>query len=380
MESSELSKRPKLKRRPVIVFLVLFVLAAGGALAATAIPTAAEGEGETGNVPAQPGVTSTAPAGDAARNGPEPINVETTKVEVGNLTEYVKATGVTAAIKDVRFAAEIPGRVEFLGVDLGDKVRKGQILARVDFRTLKAQATQAEARFELAETTHRRLNELGDKLVSRQQLDEAASALTGARAQLAIARDNLSKSVIRSTLRGVVSAKHVEKAEYVGPGTPIVRVVDYSTVLIEAQLPETQIAMIEPGEAVRVEIGALGERFEGTVDSVLPAADPVSKTFTARITVENPERRILVGMSASVSIAARRFEDAVVVPQDVVVEGKGRRTVFVVDGGMARERQVRLGAIEGERVVVLEGLSPGELLVTVGQRELTDGQAIQIVR
>ena len=199
-------------------------------------------------------------------------------------------------------------------------------------------------------------------------------------AGLAIAEDAVAKSVVRSTVRGIVSAKYVEEAEYVAPGTPLYRVVDLSTVVIEAKLPETQVSMIQKGAVVSVEFGALGEIREGRVDVVLPTADSVSKNFTVRIEVENKDHRILSGMSASVKIAARSYEDSVVVTQDRVVESKEGKSVFVVKNGVAEQRAVKLGGIEGDRVVILEGVSLGETLITMGQRDVSHGDPVTIVR
>ncbi|MCP4678900.1 MAG: efflux RND transporter periplasmic adaptor subunit, partial [Deltaproteobacteria bacterium] len=265
-------------------------------------------------------------------------------------------------------------------VELGQRVKKGQVLARIDTRTLRAQQTQAKANYELAKTTHGRLENLGADLVSRQKLDETKSALTGAQAQLAIASDSVAKSVLRSTISGVVSTKFVDKAEYVAPGTPMFRIVDHRTIVIEAQLPETQVAMVSTGAKVAVTVNALDEDFEGVVDTILPTADPVSKTFTVRIKVDNSDFRILVGMSATVKIAARVHEDVVALPQDIVIEGKDARSVFIAKNGVAKKRDVRLGAVEGDRVVILEGLESGEEVIVLGHRDLTDGQPIQIVR
>ncbi len=360
-------------KRNTIIITIIIALVATGAFAATAIPSK---DGEESKA-----IEDT--AADVTELGTyeiKPVNVQTATVASESLTEIVTATGTASPETDVTFSAEIPGRIEYLGVELGERVRKGQVLARIDTRTLRAQKTQAQANYELAKTTHGRLDNLGADLVSRQKLDETKSALTGAEAQLAIANDSVKKSLIRSTINGVVSTKLVDRAEYVAPGTPMFRVVDHRTIVIEAQLPETQVAMVSTGSKVAVTIGALGEDFEGIVDAVLPTADPVSRTFTVRIKVDNSDLRILVGMSANVKITARVHEDAVVLPQDIVIEGKDARSVFVAKNGAAKKRTVRLGAVEGDRVVILEGLESGEEVIVLGHRDLTDGQPIQIVR
>ena len=112
----------------------------------------------------------------------------------------------------------------------------------------------------------------------------------------------------------------------------------------------------------------------------MPAADQVSKTFRLRIKIKNKEMKILVGMSAKVRITTEKIENVVVVSHSSIIEEKNGRSVFVARDGKAEKRQVKLGAMEGDRVVISDGVSFGEKLIIVGQRELNDGQPIQIIR
>ncbi len=358
-----------MKRRTITITFAIVALVATGAIAAAVMP---QDQSTSDEVPA---ATDTTPKATPIA----PVNIRTETITTATLTEYVSVNGTTAARTDVTYSAEMPGRIEYLGPALGQPVRPGQLLAKIDFQTLKAQQRQARATRDLARTTHSRLNELGADLVSRQKLDEANTALIGAAAGLDIANSALAKSVVRSTIRGVVSEKFVDKAEYVAPGAPLFRVVDYSTLIIEAKLPETQVSMIEKKNPVSVTFDALGESRQGQVETILPAADPTSRTFTARIKVDNRDLKVLVGMSATVKIAARVHRDVVVIDQDMVVESASGRSVFVVENGIAQERSVRLGAVEGDRVVILEGVVPGETLITMGHRELIDTQPVRIV-
>lgn len=307
-------------------------------------------------------------------------NVKVVQLVPSSLTEYTVAHGVTQAIRDVTYSAEIPGKIEYLSAELGDRIRIGQVLARIDFQTLKAQADQAQSHYDLAKTTFERLSALrNEELISQQQIDEARSNMQASQAQLAIAKANLSKSTIRASQRGIVSAKYIEKAEYVGPGTQLYQVVDYRTIIVEAMLAETQVAGIQKNASVEIHISALNQDFQGEVDTIIPTADQASKTFKLRVKIDNPQLHILVGMSATVRIAAKIHKDVLVVPQSVVIESPKGRFVFVVDGDTVSKRNVQLGAVQEDRVVLLEGVSEGESLVVLGQRDLTGGQRVRIV-
>ncbi len=307
------------------------------------------------------------------------VNVKVETLTPTSLKEEVVAHGVTNANRAIKYSAELPGKLEYLSADVGDTVKNGQVLARIDFRTLKAQAAQAEANHTLAKSTFDRLSTLRDEeLVSQQKLDESQSGLLGTEAMLEIAKANLAKSSVKASFRGIVTTKYVERGEYVAPGMPLYDVVDYRTILLEAQLAETEVAEIAQKARVTIDIAALNQSFEGEVDTVVPTADSVSKTFTLRVKIDNPDLKILVGMSAKLRVSTQNHENVLVVSQSVVLEETGKRYVYVIDGKKAVKRKIELGAVDGDRVVIKQGVAEGEALVVLGQRDLTDGQEVRI--
>ena len=309
------------------------------------------------------------------------VNVKVAKLGTSSLTEHVLAYGVTKAQKVITYSAEIAGKLEYLSVDLGDRVKSGQTLARIDFKTLQAQAEQAQIGYELASNTYERLGALKDEdLISQQRLDETRSNMLSAKAGLAIAEANAKKARVVSSHSGIVARKFVERSEFVAPGTPLLMVVDYSTIIVEASLAETQVASVRRGAQVEVEIDALNERFKGTVETIIPTADSASKTFTLRVNIKNKDLRILIGMSATVRISAQTLDGIIVVPQSAVVEEQGERSVFIAKNGKAEKRSVQLGATDGENVAILTGVSQGESLIVMGQRDLVNGQPIHVVQ
>lgn len=323
-------------------------------------------------------------AADKQEKAPEILSAANVKVEKlipSSLTEFIVANGTTQAIRDVTYSAEVAGKIEHLPVKLGDRIGKGRVLARIDYTTLEAQAEQAKTSFQLAESTYERLASLRDEnVISRQRIDEAHSAMMSAKSSLAIAEANVKKAVVRASYPGVVGAKLVEKGEFVGPGTPMLMVVDYKTIIVEAQLAETQVAEIDRKAPVEVRIDALDRTYKGKVDTLIPTADQASKTFTLRVKIDNPNYEILIGMSAKVKIAAIEHKDVIVVPQSAVIEEQGARSVFVAKDGKAEKRSVALGPSEDDRVVLLSGVEAGEDLVVVGHRDLEEWQPLSVVQ
>ena len=249
------------------------------------------------------GAEARAKAGMEDDKPPRSANVEVMEATVEDVTPYIVLTGETAPIKDVTYAAEAAGSLDYLA-PLGEKVIAGDLLARVDYKMLKAQADQARSAYNLAYKTYKRYTSLqDDDLVSRQMLDEAYSRMSQARAQKKMADTNLANSKVAARFGGEVAARWVEEGEYVGPGTPLLRVVDLSTILVEAQVPERHAASVDVTAPVSVTVDCLCEDFEGKVDVLVPVSDPKSKTYLLRIEIDNPRRNILSGMAAKIKIA-----------------------------------------------------------------------------
>ncbi|OGQ94331.1 MAG: hypothetical protein A2284_08580 [Deltaproteobacteria bacterium RIFOXYA12_FULL_61_11] len=315
--------------------------------------------------------------------GPNSGNLTKVRIQVLEPTSFsrtITLSGVTDADQDLTFSAETAGRLEQLTVALGQRVKKGQEIARIDYAMQKAQADQAAVSLTLAKRTHERLTTLrGEEMISEQAIDEALARLQSAEAQHEIARVNLERSRLVSPIDGIVARTFADQGEYVAPGMPVLQVVDHSTIVVKAQLPENQIAEVKRGDRATVRIDALGTDFEGKVHVILPAADPLSRTFQVRILVKNPEYRIRVGMAATVHLRVRDFKEVLVAPQDVVLEESAGRVVYLEEGGVARRRVVETALADGQRVLFTSGVAPGDRLIVLGQRGLSDGQQIQVV-
>jgi len=331
-------------------------------------------------IPSKEEAAAASPAMEAAAT-PTVVraNVAVKPVHASQLTRTVRVNGITLAKKDVTYAAQTAGRLEYVGADIGDMIKRRKTLARVDYKTQRALEMQAQASYRLAEATHARMASLGADLVSAQKLDEARYAMQGARANLDLATANAANAVVKADTRGEVAEKFVEKGEFVAPGTPLFRVVDTRTIVVEAAIPESQIDAITTGSEVTVQIDALSSTYTGIVRTIIPKADPASRTFTVRVDVENADGRILVGMSASLQIDTNTLANVIKVPQELVIEGTDGRYVYVVHNDRARKVPVTLGDTDGDEVVITRGIVLNDMLVTFGHRNLTDNQPVNIV-
>ena len=351
-------------------------------LALTALAVAAWGCGGAGST-------------EEAARGPEAVPVEVLTVTTEDATATVTATGTLAAREDVPISAEASGRVSEVLAQVGDEVSEGEVLVRLDDELARLSLKQAEAQLlaaqaDLADAERgfersRSLLESGDISqagfeTAQLRYQAAESAALAAEAAHASAERQLRNTAIESPIDGTVAFMHAEVGHLMNIGAPVAHVVNTSTLEIEIGLTEAQAVEVEPGRRARVAFRSMpGREFEGRVEYVGPRADDRTKTFPARVVLRNVGGELRAGMVAEVTIATREYEDAVVIVRDWVVERYGEPAVYVAADSVAQLRRVRLGQVLGDRVVIEEGLEPGERLVVLGYDQLSDGARIKVM-
>jgi membrane fusion protein (multidrug efflux system) len=184
---------------------------------------------------------------------------------------------------------------------------------------------------------------------------------------------------VRSPIAGVVGRTFLDKGDAVAPQVPVALVVRMNSVEVVVNVVERDIPKVKRGQTAEVRIDAQPDTvFEGSLGTVSPVVDPISRTAVGRIKVSNRLGLLRPGMFARVDLVVREVEEALTIPADAVL-GRAEYYVFVVEGGLATRRPVELGIREGARAEITKGLSEGDTLIVVGQRVLEDGEELIVV-
>jgi membrane fusion protein (multidrug efflux system) len=324
--------------------------------------------------------------------------------------------GEFAADRAAEVAFEVPGRIVTLDYDIGDRLKKGEVLAEIDQTTYRQQVREASAAVQMAEAgvgqakvavedleanLRRKRPLLEKQLISARAIEDldaqlrqakqkvlvAQASLDQSRARLQTARENLRNTKVRAPFDAQIAARLVGLGSYVGPNQPVFRLVSDKGIYLRINVPEQDAASIAVDTPVTVRIGALGGGvFKARVVRVAPAIDPATRTLRADIelepTAEQKEliKRVRPGMYAQVQVQLGRRDDAVTVPRQVVLEGRGgARYVWVVADGKAHKRSLILGLQGRERVEVLQGLQGGESVVLRGFEKLKEGSEVRLL-
>ena len=346
------------------------------------------------------GAAKRAPAENKAR-------VQVEKIQTADMAETVKLNGEVAAVATVVLTPKVPGRLEQLAVQdetgktvplvEGTRVKAGQPLGVIDLATYVARERQAQAAMALANAQvedaareeQRVLALFKEGAATEQMRDKATvghkvseAALSQAQAALDLARIDLDESTLKAPIAGVVTAKHIDAGNIVGPGAPLVTIQDVSQVKVVFCLPERALPQVQSGRTpVTIVADALGATpVTGVVTRLYPAVDKATRTITAEVLLANDDGRWRPGMFVRVEVETQRKTGVPVVPALAVLRSGEGTYAFAVREAQAVRCPLDLGILRAERYEVRQGLKAGDVVVVVGQRLLRDGQPVEIVR
>ena len=317
------------------------------------------------------------------------------------------ASGYVVAQRKAAVASKGTGRLVYLGVVEGDRVKTGQVLARVEDSDVRAQLAQAEANLALSRaelrdaerTLGRERTLLDSNFTSQATYDAAEARLDRVRAGIAVAQANLQSAqvglentVIRAPFDGTVLTKNADVGEVVAPlaggafsKSAVVTIADLSSLQVEADVAESNLEAISPGQPCEIVLDAYPDvRYPGYVAKIVPTADRAKATVQVKVAFRSYDARVLPEMSAKVHFLPRPTRVAVdtmpllVVPGTAVVERNGRSVVFIVEGGRAVEVPVVTGRQVGSSVAIREGLRPGVQVVDSVGASLRGGAKLTV--
>ncbi|WP_310993954.1 efflux RND transporter periplasmic adaptor subunit [Aequorivita marina] len=292
--------------------------------------------------------------------------------------EVLNYSGTIEADNTVSLGFSIPGRVSSVLVQEGQKVQKGQLLARIEATTYKSAFDIANAGLEQANDNFNRLNGLYQKgSLPERDFIAVKVAVAQANANKDLAVKNLSDTKLSAPFSGIITAKQTEVGATAAPGVPAFTIMKTDQVYAHAAITESEISKLKIGTPAKVEIASMGEVFEGEVAIVNPSADALTRTFNVKVRLDNAENKLLPGMISDIKIETNNDLNIISIPAEAIVRDANNIVyVFVIDGDKAIKKRVSIGGFNANEVVVLDGLSEKDTIVIAGQRTLKDGQTI----
>ena len=326
-----------------------------------------------------------------------PMTVELGTAKRGDLSAHLTVVGNLIGLQTVDVAPRTAGRLLSVNVQLGDSVRRGQVIAKVEDREIVEQVRAAEASQEVAKATIRQreadlnvsqLNFERSKnlftrgLLAKQALDDAESRYIAAVAQLDLSkaqlsqndarlqelRINLQNTTVSSPVDGFVGRRNVDPGAMVNTNTAIASVVDISRLKLIVNIVEKDLRMVTAGDVGVVEVDAYpGEKFNGRIARVAPVLDPATRTASIEIEIPNGDARLKPGMYARISLTVEERKNTLIAPKNAVIDFENKRGVWMPsEDRRAQFVPVTLGIEGPEQIEILAGLKEGDRFVTTG--------------
>ena len=322
--------------------------------------------------------------------------VRTITVSVGHTDQNYVYAGEIRGRYESQLAFQVGGKIISRSVELGSKVKQGQVLMQIDAKDIEqsvnaqqAQVAQAQSQLTLAEQNRKRYQLLFEQdVVSRSQFEQVQSAyevavarLQQAQAQYTQGAHQLGYTRLHADKAGVISAINTEVGQVVAAGQVIVTLVQDGEREIEISVPENRIDAIRSSSLAKITFWALPKvTIEGKIREIAPMADAVSRTYKVRVALLQQPPEIRLGMTASVrikdpgNVAATPY-----IPLSALYQTRETPNVWIVNDGVARLRPIKTGVFGNDQVQVLSGLKPGDIIATAGVHKLRNGQKIKIM-
>lgn len=318
------------------------------------------------------------------------IPVEVQEIAPGEIEKYVESTGTVYAAKDETLLSEAQGYYR-LAVNpetkkpfaLGDRVKKDQTIVYLDNpeqeNTIKIESY--ELNLENNKREYEKQQSLYEKGgVTLRELKTAEKDYVDSKYAYENAKIQLEKLKIKSTFNGIiVDLPYYTGGVKVASNSEIVRVMDFTTLKMEVKLPGKILGDVRENQNVKVYNYQYPDKtLSGMITQVSPALDPDSRTFIAKIDIKNPNQMLRPGMFIKAEIITAKKENTVVIPKEVIMTRRNRKTVFVVEQGYARERRIETGLENPDYIEVTNGLAKNDRLVIKGFETLINGSKVRI--
>ncbi len=335
------------------------------------------------------------------------VPVKVQAVKLGNVVRSISYNGDIKAEFEVKVFSKIPDRIEKLYVDEGDFVNKGDPIAQIFAATIEQGVRQAEARLASAKAQESNLRLEYDRAkrlskenaMSKQQFDTIESQYQSTQAQveqaeaaLAGIKSQLQDATVTAPISGIIGQRFYETGDMAAPQLPIVTIVQMDRVKVNFNATESDLGKLKIGQKAQVKVKSYPKQiFKGKVTKISPVLDPLTRMAKVEVLIGNHDKKLKPGMFAGVTVITGILKDVIAIPryptiertslekihgQDVVVKNY---SVFVVNDGVAHQRDLQVTYVNHVNIAVRSGLQVGDKIVVEGQNNLRDGMQVNVV-
>jgi membrane fusion protein (multidrug efflux system) len=291
----------------------------------------------------------------------------------------INSTGTILASEEVEIRSEISGQVMKILFTEGTRVKKGDLLVKINDDELLAQLQKQQSQRSLAEDIFKRRKQLYDNsLISSEDFEKARNDLESIEAEIKLIKARISKTELRASFDGEIGLRYVSEGSFVNSSTRITTLQSLASVKIDFSIPEKYASIVRKGSPVTFTVIGSDEMFTGTIYAVEPKIDPVTRTVQIRARSENVRGTLMPGAFAQVRLLLERIPDAMMVPSEAVIPEMDGQKVFVAVDGKAQSKKVTTGIRTENLVQITSGLTVGDTVITTGVIQLRPSSPVNL--
>jgi membrane fusion protein, multidrug efflux system len=320
---------------------------------------------------------------------PPPDAVTTIVAKREEWPATLNAIGTLAAVQGVTVSTDLPGTIDRIVFESGQFVRQGEVLAQLDTRQERAQLAAIETQRDLARLNYARMKDLlNERVISQAEYDRAVTDQKHSDAQVAEIQTTIERKTIRAPFTGVLGIRQANRGQYLGAGDPIVLLQSLNPIYVNFGVPQQEAANLRAGRTVRLTVNEFsGFEAAGRITAIDAIVDESTRNVQVQATVPNPDGKLRPGMFVQTEVALGEGRNVIALPAPAISYAPYGDSVFVVTdlknpNGQSyrgvRQQFVKLGGSRGDQVAIVEGINPGDEVVTSGVFKLRNGAAVQI--
>lgn len=307
------------------------------------------------------------------------LGVKAFIVQPRKLDNKIYVTGTVLANEEIEIRSEISGKVEKIFFNEGSRVKKGDILVKVDDSELQAQLLKTQYQKKLAEEKEYRQRLLLEKeAISKQEYDIALTELNTLEAELQLIKARIDKTEIRAPFDGVIGLRYVSVGSYISPSVKISTLQNIDTLKLEFSIPEKYMKLVNVGDGVNFKVQGSDKIYRAVIYAIDPRIDPTTRTLQVRAIFQNKSHEILPGSFAEIEVILEEIPNAILIPSEAIIPSAEGSKVFVYNQGKAFERKVETGIRTERFIQIKSGLNPGDTILTTGLLQLKSGFKVRI--
>ena len=307
------------------------------------------------------------------------LGVEVKVLNGENLDKKIYSSGSILSDEEVELRAEASGKVISINFNEGKPVNKGDLLVKINDDELQAQLKIAEADLELAKQKEFRSEKLLEKQgISREAYDEIVNQRQNLEAEIELLNAKIDKTEIKAPFSGIIGFRHISEGAYVTPQTQIASLQKVNPVKLEFSVPQKYFDIVKTGTTINFSIPANESSYSAKIYAIEPKIDRATRTLLIRARCGNKDRTLMPGAYAEIELLLDEINNTIMIPTQALIPDLKSEKVYVYSDGKAQPRLVQTGIRTDKEVQIIDGLNPGDTLITSGIINLRPGLDVKI--